>query len=176
MISTGEKRTGKLGGRFPFVYFTTANVQEDIVMRWTKRQATAKDEEFAYGLRRAAYEDVVQRQFGQWNNDWQRQRFTGKWIPEQYEIVEAEGRPIGALHVSRTQDEVEIVEIQLLPEYQGQSIGTELLQQELRFADERGLSVRLQVLRENRARSLYKRLGFHVYDETDTHFLMKRTG
>lgn len=69
-----------------------------------------------------------------------------------------------------------IIEIQLLPEFQGHGIGTALLQRELRFADARGLPVRLQVLRENRARTLYERLGFRVCGETDTHFLMERNG
>ena len=145
------------------------------MIHWIKRQARAEDQEFAYVVQRAAYEDVVCRQFGQWDEAWQRQHFIEKWNPKRYEIVEKEGCPIGVLSVSRTQVEVCIIEIQLLPAYQGQGIGTELLQQELLFADERNLPVRLQVLRANRARGLYERLGFQIYDETDTHFLMERT-
>ncbi len=144
-------------------------------MTWRTRQATANDETFAYTLRRAAYEDVVSRQFGQWDDAWQYQQFMEKWAPEQYEIIEREGLSIGALSVVRADDGVSIVEIQLLPEYQGQGIGTDLLKRELRFADERGLPVRLRVLRENRARVLYERLGFRAYDTTETHFLMEKT-
>ncbi len=145
-------------------------------MNWTTRQATAEDREFLYVLNRAAYEDVVRKQFGQWDESWQRRHFEKKCASQAFEIVEDEGRRIGALSVSRTKDEVRIVEMQLLPDSQGQGIGTALLQRELRFADERALPVRLQVLRENRARILYERLGFRVYDETDTHLLMERTG
>ncbi len=144
-------------------------------MTWTTRPATVDDREFAYMLRRAAYEDVVRRQFGQWNEALQQQFFDDRWRPEAYEIVEMQGRPIGALSVTRTQHEVQVVQIQLLPAYQGQGIGTALLQQELKWADEKGLPVRLQVLRKNRARALYERLGFRVYDETEKHFLMERT-
>lgn len=144
-------------------------------MKWTKRPATVADGELACTLHRAAYKDVVRRQFGQWDEARQRQFFEDKWHPEAYEIVEIQGRPIGVLSVMRTQNEVRIVEIQLFPAYQGRGIGTELLQWELQLADEQGLPVRLQVLRQSRARVLYERLGFRVYDETDTHLLMERT-
>lgn len=141
---------------------------------WTTRQATPDDKEFLYALNRAAYTDLVRRQFGAWDDAWQRSYFEKKWDPQKYEIVEQAGQRIGALSVSRTTAEVRIVEIQLLPAFQGRGIGTELLQREFRHADVLGLPVRLQVLRENRARALYERLGFRVYGETGTHFLMER--
>ena len=146
------------------------------MVNWTTRQATAEDKEFLYVLNRAAYEDVVRKQFGHWDEAWQQQHFEEKWAPEAFEVVEKAGRRIGALSVSRTSEEVRIIEIQLLPEFQGHGLGTALLQRELQFADERTLPARLQVLRENRARTLYERLGFRVCGETDTHCLMERTG
>jgi GNAT superfamily N-acetyltransferase len=127
-------------------------------------------------VNRAAYEDVVRKQFGQWDETWQRQHFEEKWTPETCEVVEKAGRRIGALSVSRTSEEVRIIDIQLLPEFQGHGIGTARLQRELQFADERALPARLQVLRENRARALYEQVGFRGCGETDTHFLMERTG
>lgn len=140
---------------------------------WTTRQATNEDKEFLYILNRAAYEDVVRRQFGQWNEAWHRWHFEVKWAPQTFEIIEKAGQRIGALSVSRTSEEVRIIEIQLFPEFQRHGIGTAILQRELRFADKRALPARLQVLRENRARTLYERLGFSVCGETDTYFLME---
>ncbi len=144
-------------------------------VNWTTRQATAEDKAFLYVLNRAAYEGVVRKQFGQWNEVWQRQHFEDKWAPETFEIVEQAGRRIGALSVSRTEEEVRIIEIQLLPAVQGHGIGTALLERELKFADKRTLPVRLQVLLESRARRLYEQLGFHITGQTGTHFLMERT-
>jgi hypothetical protein len=60
--------------------------------------------------------DVVRKQFGEWDESWQRQYFEEKWKPQKYEIIEPTERRIGALSVSRTNEEVRIVEIQLLPE------------------------------------------------------------
>lgn len=144
-------------------------------MNWTTRQAIAEDKEFLCSMNRAAYEDVVRKQFGEWNDSWQRQYFEKKWNPQNYEIVEQARRRIGALSVLRTNEEVRIVEIQLLPEFQGRGIGSELLQREFRYADAREMLVRLQMLRENRAKTLYERLGLRVYGETDTHLLMERS-
>ncbi|MEM7349356.1 MAG: GNAT family N-acetyltransferase [Acidobacteriota bacterium] len=143
-------------------------------MRWTTRPATAGDKDFLFALNRAAYEDVVREQFGQWDEAWQRQHFEHKWSATTFEIVESAGRRIGALGIERTDEAVQILEILVLPELQGQGIGTALLERELRRADEQALPVRLQVLRANRARTLYERFGFRICGETETHFLMER--
>lgn len=62
----------------------------------------------------------------------------------------------------------------LLPEFQGRGIGTKLIQAVMGEAAGLGLPLRLQVLKANRARRLYERLGFHVYAETATHLQMSR--
>ena len=58
--------------------------------------------------------------------------------------------------------------IELDPRFQGQGIGTAILQDMQRDAAEQGLEVRLQVLKVNPARRLYERLGFEVTGETET--------
>jgi GNAT superfamily N-acetyltransferase len=105
-------------------------------VNWTTRPATVEDKEFLYVLNRAAYEEVVRKQYGQWDEACQWQHFEEKWSPEKFAIVEKAGRRIGTLSVSRNNEEVRIIEIQLLPEFQGRGIGTALLQRELRFANE----------------------------------------
>ena len=72
-------------------------------------------------------------------------------------------------------DDISINEIEVLPQYQRQGIGTQLLVQQLDEARRVRLPIRLQVLRENRACNLYERLGFKVYDKTETHLLMEWT-
>ena len=65
-------------------------------------------------------------------------------------------------------------QLYLLPEQQGQGIGKKCMQVVMEQGDSLGLPVRLQVLRVNaRAVAFYKRLGFKVTDETDTHLLMQ---
>jgi ribosomal protein S18 acetylase RimI-like enzyme len=82
---------------------------------------------------------------------------------------------IGAIAFQRYSDHLFLEEVLIYPEYQNQGFGTEIVQQLLAEAAKDGLPVRLQVLRENGARSLYDRLGFVQIGKTDTHLLMEKT-
>jgi ribosomal protein S18 acetylase RimI-like enzyme len=64
-------------------------------------------------------------------------------------------------------------ELVILPEFQGRGIGSSLLQEIIEDANNRGMPVRLQVLKANRALKLYERLGFVKNGETETHFQME---
>ena len=124
-------------------------------------------------LHKAAYQDVITRQFGQWDDEVQALLFSRKWVPEEFEVLEMDGRPIGCIRVADHPDHVLLAEIQILPEFQGQGIGSELIQNE--FARARALQkpVRLQVLTSNhRARDLYLRLGFEITGTTDRHLIL----
>ncbi len=144
-------------------------------MELTKRPATEKDKKFIYSLNRAAYQDVVTRQFGEWNEDWQRDYFEKKWERANYQIIMKDGFAIGVIWVTGKNDHIALNEIQLLPEFQDKGIGSTLMLRELENAREKNLPIRLRMLKENRARSLYERLGFILYDETDVHFFLEKT-
>ncbi len=145
-------------------------------MQLTLRPATDGDKEFLYTLNRAAYRALVERQFGEWDDAWQRRYFEEKWERADYQIIERAGRPIGTVWIAYHDDHVLLHEIQILPEFQGQGIGTALLREELERARGKGVPIRLRVLKQNRARFLYERLGFVVYGETEAHFLMESAG
>ena len=76
------------------------------------------------------------------------------------------------LEVLRSDGELNLANIRVAPEYQGQGIGTRLIGEMLREAHQQGLPVTLRVLKVNPARRLYERLGFVVVGETQTHHLM----
>jgi ribosomal protein S18 acetylase RimI-like enzyme len=61
-----------------------------------------------------------------------------------------------------------LCEVFLLPDCQGQGIGSQLLKQELARARRLHKPLRVSVLRANRARALYERLGFAVCGEIET--------
>jgi ribosomal protein S18 acetylase RimI-like enzyme len=74
----------------------------------------------------------------------------------------------------KTETELVIVSIQLLPQHQGRGIGTSLIDVLFKEARDEGKRLTLQVLKVNdRARQLYERLGFSTVEETDTHYLIK---
>jgi ribosomal protein S18 acetylase RimI-like enzyme len=91
-------------------------------------------------------------------------------------VIEVDGVVAGRLYVDRCEDEIRIVDIALLPEFRGQGIGSALLRPILDESEERGVPVTIHVERENRARSLYERLGFHQISTTGVYDLLERTG
>ncbi|HEY8945620.1 MAG TPA: GNAT family N-acetyltransferase [Polyangiaceae bacterium] len=136
------------------------------------RQARVSDYRFLKELHHAAYRDIVTLQFGNWNESEQDIWFEKSLNEAEYRIVELNGMPVGAFGVRDHVDHIALVEMQVLPQHQNMGIGSELLALELKRAVELELPVRLQVLRQNRARRFYTRSGFTLDGETDTHCLM----
>jgi ribosomal protein S18 acetylase RimI-like enzyme len=135
------------------------------------RPATPDDEAFARDCHHAAFRDVVERQFGPWDEERQDGFFDGWWGVDHVSIVEVDGERAGYLHVEERDDHVVLGEIVLHPDVQRRGIGTHLIVSLL----DRGKPVQLQVLHENHgARALYERLGFAVTGRTATHHLMVR--
>lgn len=82
-------------------------------------------------------------------------------------ILQIDGKDIGRLSTTLTTDCILIDELHILPEYQRRAIGEQVIYQILNKAREKGLSVRLAVLKLNPAQNLYRRMGFKVIVEKD---------
>jgi len=65
------------------------------------------------------------------------------------------------------------VNIQIMPAYQRQGVGTTVIRDILAKASRKGLPTTLWVMKVNPARELYERLGFEVAEETPTHYRME---
>ena len=145
-------------------------------MALRRRPADPTDEGFAREAHHAAYRDVVERQFGPWDGDQQDRYFAGAWTAHEHEIIELDGQPCGYVRIEFGPARVDVHELVIHPSRQGRGIGTTILRQTIERADQLGLPVHLQVLRENRAAELYERMGFREHDRTPTHRLMRRPG
>lgn len=91
------------------------------------------------------------------------------------EIVLCEGERAGRLLVDRRAQEIRCVDIALLPAFRDQGVGSFLIRQLQDNAKAERKPLRLQVIRFNRANSLFERLGFERTSETGTHFQMEWT-
>lgn len=138
---------------------------------YSLRQATAADYDFLYGLLTATMKEYIEATWG-WDEEFQRQRFADHFNPAKSNIVIARGRDVGQLSVIQKDDEIFLSGIFILPAYQGQGLGTTIINDVVAQAREKGLPVGLRVLRSNPARQLYKRLGFKIVEENDVHFIM----
>jgi ribosomal protein S18 acetylase RimI-like enzyme len=90
----------------------------------------------------------------------QRQYYLGQYPRAEYYMIEQERRPIGRMIVDRSKHAIRLLDIALLPAYRNKGLGTSLVRQLLEEADWARRPVQLHVDECNRAKSLYKRLGF----------------
>ncbi|MEJ7698142.1 MAG: GNAT family N-acetyltransferase [Pyrinomonadaceae bacterium] len=132
------------------------------------RQINNDDFEFLWHLHNSALKEYVAQTWG-WDENWQRKSFEKQFNPAEGEIITVNEIDAGFLRVIKKETEILLASIRLLPEFQNRGIGTTIIKNLLNTSQK---SVRLQVLKVNPARVLYKRLGFEIADETETHFKM----
>ena len=87
-------------------------------------------------------------------------------------VIQVDERDAGRLYVQRSADELLIIDIALLPAERGKGIGTKILGDLLREADETRRKVTIHVEHFNPALRLYERLGFRKVEEVGIHFRM----
>ena len=80
------------------------------------------------------------------------------------------------MSIAESGDVCIIRELVILPEFQNRGIGSAILRASMDHAARRGMAVRLEALRENRALKLYERLGFREYGRNRTHIQMEWIG
>lgn len=134
---------------------------------------TASDKEVARALHHAAYKEVVIKQFGNWNESMQDEFFENDWSAALFQMICENGNPLGYFGHKVVGNDYHIVEIVIDPKHQNRGIGTTLIKSVIAEATSLGLTIKLQTLHLNQAASLYRRLGFVKYRETDTHILMR---
>jgi len=110
--------------------------------------------------------DVDQAAYRAGYEDWTRETVLGH-IPDcSLSVIEQDGQPIGRLRVLCNETGITLAGIQLLPAYQNQGIGTMLVTQLQRDADQRNLPLRIAVEKDNpNAQRFYERCGCRVIGE-----------
>lgn len=87
-------------------------------------------------------------------------------------IIEYGGHAIGMAKYRESSDRVEVLQLQVLPKYQGRGVGSEILDVLIESARRGKKSLVLTVLKENPAKRLYERKGFRVVGEDEHEFHM----
>ena len=140
----------------------------------SRRPAREGDREFLFRLLEQSLRKYVEQAFGGWNEAEQRRDFAARLLLSTHEILERDGVPIGCLSSAVLPDAIALHRVFLLPEAQSQGLGSALVREVIGRGAALGLPVRLRVFKTNPAHELYRRLGFAVVGETETHFQMER--
>lgn len=90
-----------------------------------------------------------------------------------YDVIEWDGEGIGRLYVERGKDEINIIDITLLPQHRGKGLGTRLLREIQQEAMATGKKVTIHVEKFNPALRLYERLGFVAKEDMGVYLLME---
>lgn len=148
------------------------------------RPETAEDE----GLSRAIYASTREEELARvpWSDE-QKAAFVSMQFEAQrsyyreiypdaaYDVVLVDGEEAGRLYVARLAGEIRVVDIALLPAYRGRGVGATLLTGILDEGRASGRTVVIHVEHENRARTLYDRLGFLPVEEVGVYTRMEWT-
>lgn len=140
---------------------------------FTLRDANSDDLPFLWKLHVSAMRDYVEATYG-WDETDQKRRFDAGFQPDAIQIIEMEKEPIGMWETNQEIDPWFLARVVVSPSHQRKGVGSYLIEKLLAEADIQKRQVTLQVMRVNPAKSLYERLGFVTYEETDTHFKMLR--
>ena len=140
---------------------------------YTLRPVTQADYEFLYDLNRRTMRVYVEPLWG-WDEAVQRENFQQRFKLDDHFIIVVDGTNAGRLSVDRSAERIFLSQINLLPDFQGKGIGSNLIESLKAEAAQANQPLELRVLQTSRpARRLYTRLGFVVFDENDTHLWMR---
>ena len=94
------------------------------------------------------------------------------YLFDQAQVIVLEGQDIGLLKVDEQGSNIEIVQIQIDPKFQGKGIGRQVVSNVIDKSKVLKKNVSLSVLKENKARELYQRIGFKITGEDNHSFIM----
>lgn len=130
--------------------------------------STRSEEIAAWGLEPAQREMIMKLQFTA------RQRHYDIAFPgADHKIILRDDRRAGRILVFRSEREIRLVDVALVPEERGRGIGAALVSALIEEARAEGKPVTLHVAKANRAAGLYRRLGFSVTNDLGTDYKME---
>ena len=132
-------------------------------------QATEKDKPYLLTLRQLTMVEHLEKS-GQFLSEQEHECRLNDTYHCSYLIIYQQEK-IGTLKYQQHDDKVEIMQIQISPQYQGQGLGKQVLLHILN--NSKGKTVELTVLKDNPALNLYKRLGFIITGEDEYEFHMQ---
>lgn len=142
---------------------------EDLLL---KIYASTREEEMQQA---AGWSDEQKEMFLRWQLDMQRRDYERRFPQADYQIILFKGAPAGRLWVGRTPEQIRLLDIAILPEFQKRKIGTYLLVNLIKESEETGTPLRHMIYKLNTgARRFYERLGFRLIEDDRMYLLMER--
>ena len=140
---------------FLFDLYASTRAQELEVLPWDEDQRRS----------------FLKMQFIAQNQDYHRR------FPEGvHELLLCAGLPAGRLYVARSENEIRILDISLMPEYRNQGLGGAIIRELLNDASETERPVRIYLEHDNPYRSVFDQFGFVSVEDIGSHLLLEWQG
>ena len=130
------------------------------------------DIDFAFDVKRAAIGPHIIKRWG-WDEEFQRIIHDDRFNEKNFFQIQYKKQALGTLSYDVFEDHIRFGEFYIFPEFQGQGIGSKILEHCLRQAKSLSLPVRLEYLKWSPVGSLYKRYGFVDCGQSEHHYLME---
>jgi ribosomal protein S18 acetylase RimI-like enzyme len=140
------------------------------------RPTASTDFPFAWPLYRELMQPLTVELLGRWNETGQKRVVEAALAQEGTFIIALDGSDAGWLQVSESSDSVYLGQLYLAPGSQNRGIGTVIVTELMDKARGAGKTLNLDVMKNNRARFLYQRLGFQVIGESEHKLHMRWRG
>ena len=141
----------------------------------TLRRVGLDDDEFLLSLYGSTREEELaqvewaegqKEQFVRWQYELQRSEYQTRFPDADYYVVLLDDRPAGRIWIGRDHEQIRLLDIALLPEFQNRGAGSFLLRHLMDEASRSGKPLRHMVFVLNSdAHRFYERLGFTVIDD-----------
>lgn len=134
---------------------------------------TGDEISFAFRVKKAAIGPHVFKKWG-WDEEMQKQFHQKRWDEKPFFKIFRDSKEAGVVSIADSGEHIQFGEFYLFPEFHGQGIGTNVLKQVIKTADDKSIPILSEYLKWSPVASLYKRHDFEVIDENDTHYYIKR--
>jgi ribosomal protein S18 acetylase RimI-like enzyme len=145
------------------------------MLEFSFRPIARQDFAFCWSIYREAMQPLTAALM-QWNEANQRRGIEEALADEDASILVHEEVDAGWLHVIETRRDVHLGHLYLAPQARNRGLGTTFLRWMGERAKRKEKNFTLEVLKNNRARGLYERLGFRIIETSPLKFTMQFNG
>ncbi len=129
-------------------------------MEITSEPASDQDFTFVRDVHHTSYREWTVEQFGPWDEPLQDRYLLDSWNRLEYQIIFADNLPCGYIAISKEGDAVHVREFAIHKDYQGKGVGSHILHQVKRTAENLNLPVKLNAFIKNgKAIRFYTHIG-----------------
>ena len=128
-------------------------------------------------LAQAEWQEGQQLAFLTWQFDLQRREYDARFPDAEYNLILIDDQPAGRIWTGGDDEQIRLLDIALLPEYQNRGAGTVLLRRLIDQAVQAHKPLRHMVfVLNNEAHRFYERLGFKIIDDLGAYKHMEWQG